>query len=87
MIIFGFLLIIVGVAAAVILIVQNTGDVVVSALGQSWTLPALWLVVAGLVAMAVAVMDPPTQIPKGPSRPAPRPGPGGRARSARASAW
>jgi hypothetical protein len=55
-IILGFLLIIVAVAAAVILIVQNTGDVVVSALGQSWTLPALWLVVAGLVAMAVAVI-------------------------------
>lgn len=56
MIILGFLLIIVAVAAAVILIVQNTGDVDVSALGQSWTVPALWLVVAGLVAMAVAVI-------------------------------
>ena len=56
MIILGFLLIILSVAAAVILIVQNTGNVDVSALGQSWTIPALWLVVAGLVAMAVAVI-------------------------------
>ncbi|HSF27221.1 MAG TPA: hypothetical protein VLC50_06845 [Actinomycetes bacterium] len=56
MIILGFLLIIISVAAAVILIVQNTTDVDVSALGQSWTVPALWLVVAGLVTMAVAVI-------------------------------
>jgi uncharacterized integral membrane protein len=55
-IILGFLLIIVAVAAAVILIVANTGNVDVSALGQTWTVAALWLVVAGLVAMAVAVI-------------------------------
>lgn len=56
MIILGFLMIILAVAAAVILIVQNTNDIDVTALGQSWTVPALWLVVAGLVAMAVAVI-------------------------------
>jgi len=56
MIILGFLLIILAVAAAVILIVANTGNIDVSALGQSWTVPALWLVVAGVVAMAVAVL-------------------------------
>lgn len=56
MIILGFLLIIVAVAAAVILIIANTDSIDVSALGQTWTVPALWLVVAGLAAMALAVL-------------------------------
>jgi hypothetical protein len=56
MVVIGFVLIIAAVAAAVILIVQNAGTLDVHALGQTWNVNAYWLVVAGLAAMAVAVL-------------------------------
>jgi hypothetical protein len=56
MIVFGFALIIAAVAAAVILITQNADTLDVHALGQTWTISAYWLVVAGLIATAVAVL-------------------------------
>jgi hypothetical protein len=56
MVVIGFVLIIAAVAAAVILITQNAGTLDVHALGQTWSVNAYWLVVAGLVAMAVAVL-------------------------------
>lgn len=56
MVILGFLLIAAAAAAATILIVQNTGRMSVHALGHSWTVSASWLVVAGLVLLAVAVV-------------------------------
>jgi hypothetical protein len=56
MVVIGFVLIIAAVAAAVILITQNAGTLDVHALGQSWSVNAYWLVVAGLGAMAVAVL-------------------------------
>ena len=56
MVVIGFVLIIAAVAAAVILIVQNAGALDVHALGHTWNIDAYWLVVAGLVAMAVAVL-------------------------------
>jgi len=56
MVVIGFVLIIAAAAAAVILITQNTGSLDVHALGQTWTVNAYWLIVAGLVAMAVAVL-------------------------------
>lgn len=56
MVILGFLLIAAAAAAATILIVQNTGHVQVHTLGHIWTVSASWLVVAGLVLLAVAVI-------------------------------
>jgi hypothetical protein len=54
MVVIGFVLVIAAAVAAVILIVQNAGAIDVHALGQTWSVNAYWLVVAGLVAMAVA---------------------------------
>jgi len=56
MIVLGFVLIIAAVAASVILIAQNAGSLDVHALGHVRSLNAYWLVVAGLAAMAVAVI-------------------------------
>lgn len=56
MIVLGFILIIVAVVAAVILITQNAGTLDVHAIGLTWSINAYWLVVAGLVATAVAVL-------------------------------
>lgn len=56
MVILGFLLIAAAAAAATILIVQNTADVQIHTLGHTWTVSAAWLVVAGLVLLAVAVI-------------------------------
>jgi uncharacterized integral membrane protein len=56
MIVIGFLLVAAAVAAAVILIVQNRGAIDVHALGGSWHLDAYWLLVAGLVLLAVAIL-------------------------------
>jgi hypothetical protein len=55
-VVIGFVLIIAAVAAAVILIGQNAGTLDVHALGQTWNINAYWLVVAGVAAMAVAVL-------------------------------
>jgi membrane protein implicated in regulation of membrane protease activity len=56
MLIIGFVLIAVAVAAATILIVQNAGQVRFHALGHAWTGGAYWLLVAGLIIFAVAVL-------------------------------
>jgi uncharacterized integral membrane protein len=56
MIVVGFILIAAAVAAAVILIVQNRGAINVHALGGSWHVDAYWLLVAGLVILAVAIL-------------------------------
>jgi uncharacterized integral membrane protein len=56
MIVVGFILIAAAVAAAVILIVQNRGAIDVHALGGSWHVDAYWLLVAGLVILAVAIL-------------------------------
>jgi len=56
MVIIGFVLIAAAVAAATILITQNTARVQVHALGHAWTGSAYWLLVAGLVILAVAVI-------------------------------
>jgi uncharacterized integral membrane protein len=56
MIVIGFILIAAAVAAAVILIVQNRGAINVHALGGSWHVDAYWLLVAGLVILAVAIL-------------------------------
>ena len=56
MIVVGFILIAAAVAAAVILIVQNQGAINVHALGGSWHVDAYWLLVAGLVILAAAIL-------------------------------
>jgi hypothetical protein len=56
MIILGFLLIVAAVVAAVILIIQNTGSIDIHALGHVWSANAYWLIVAGIVAMALAAL-------------------------------
>jgi uncharacterized integral membrane protein len=56
MIVVGFILIAAAVAAGVILIVQNRGAIDVHALGGSWHVDAYWLLVAGLVILAVAIL-------------------------------
>jgi uncharacterized integral membrane protein len=56
MIVIGFLLLAAAVAAGVILIVQNRGAIDVHALGGSWHLDAYWLMVAGVVILAVAIL-------------------------------
>ena len=56
MIVVGFILIAAAVAAGVILIVQNRGAIDVHALGGSWHVDAYWLLVAGLVILAVAML-------------------------------
>ena len=56
MIVVGFILIAAAVAAAVILIVQNQDAINVHALGGSWHVDASWLLVAGLVILAVAIL-------------------------------
>jgi chromate transport protein ChrA len=56
MVIIGVVLIAVAVAAAPVLITQNTGQMQIHALGHAWTVSAYWLLVAGLVILAVAVI-------------------------------
>jgi uncharacterized integral membrane protein len=56
MIVVGFILIAAAVAAGVILIVQNRGAIDVHALGGSWHVDAYWLLAAGLVILAVAIL-------------------------------
>jgi len=55
-IVVGFILVAAAVAAGVILIVQNRGAIDVHALGGSWHVDAYWLLVAGLVILAVAIL-------------------------------
>ena len=52
----GFVLIALAVAAATVLIVQNTGRVPVHALGHTWTVSASWLVVAALALFLIAIV-------------------------------
>jgi uncharacterized integral membrane protein len=56
MVVVGLILIAAAVAAAVILIVQNRGAIDVHALGGSWHVDSYWLVVAGLVILAAAIL-------------------------------
>ena len=56
MILIGFILVGVAVAAAIILLVQNSGNITVHALGWHWHVPAFWLAIAGLAIMAVFVI-------------------------------
>ena len=56
MIVVGFILIAAAVAAAVILTVQNQRAINVHALGGSWRVDAYWLLVAGFVILAVAIL-------------------------------
>jgi uncharacterized integral membrane protein len=56
MVVLGFILLALAVAAVVVLIGANTGDVDVSALGGTWTVPMYWLVVTGIVLTAAAII-------------------------------
>jgi uncharacterized integral membrane protein len=56
MILIGFVLVAAAVAAAIILLVQNSGNITVHALGWHWHVPAFWLAIAGLAIMAVFVI-------------------------------
>ena len=56
MVIIGFVLIVAAVASATILITQNTARVQLHALGHAWTGSIYWLLVTGLVILAVAVI-------------------------------
>lgn len=56
MIVLGIILFAVAVAAAIVLIVQNRGDVVsVHALGNTWSVHLYWFLVIGLVIAAMAL--------------------------------
>jgi uncharacterized integral membrane protein len=55
-VIIGFVLIAAAVASATILITQNTARVQFHALGHAWTGSMYWLLVAGLIILAVAVI-------------------------------
>jgi uncharacterized integral membrane protein len=56
MILIGFILVAAAVAAAIILLVQNAGNITVHALGWHWHVPAFWLAISGLAIMAVFVI-------------------------------
>ena len=56
MVIIGFVLIVAAVASATILITQNTARMQLHALGHAWTGSIYWLLVTGLVILAVAVI-------------------------------
>lgn len=56
MVVLGFILLALAVAAVCILIGANTGQVEVSALGGTWTVELYWLVVAGVVLTAAAIL-------------------------------
>jgi uncharacterized integral membrane protein len=56
MVIIGFLLIVAATAAATVLITQNTGRVEFHALGHAWNGGEYWLIVAGLITLAAAVV-------------------------------
>jgi uncharacterized integral membrane protein len=56
MILIGFVLVAAAVAAAIILLVQNAGNITVHALGWHWHVPGFWLAIAGLAIMAVFVI-------------------------------
>ena len=54
MIVIGLILLAAAVAAAIVLIAQNTGTVDVHALGGTWSVNLYWVIVAGMVIPAVA---------------------------------
>lgn len=56
MVVLGFIVLALAVAAVCILIGANTGDVDVSALGGTWTVEMYWLVIAGIVLTAAAIV-------------------------------
>jgi hypothetical protein len=57
MIVLGFVLVALAVAAVAVLVVQNRNDVVnVHALGQTWSVHLYWLLVLGLIIAAVALI-------------------------------
>lgn len=53
MIVFGLLLVVIAVAAAIILAVQNGQPIQLHVLGAHFSVAAYWLAIAGLVIMAV----------------------------------
>ncbi|MCW2603249.1 MAG: hypothetical protein JWN61_1384 [Pseudonocardiales bacterium] len=56
MVVLGFIVLALAVAAVCVLIGANTGDVDVSALGGTWTVQMYWLVIAGVVLTAAAML-------------------------------
>ena len=53
MIVLGLLLVVIAVAAAIILAIQNGDHIVVHVFGSHFTVAAYWLAIAGLAIMAV----------------------------------
>lgn len=49
----GVVLVVLAAAVTAILMLQNAGEIALHALGHTQTLPAYWLLIAGLVTMAV----------------------------------
>lgn len=56
MVVLGFIVLALAVAAVCVLIGANTGEVDVSALGGTWTVQLYWLVIAGVVLTAAAML-------------------------------
>jgi uncharacterized integral membrane protein len=56
MVVLGFIVLALAVAAVCVLIGQNTDQVEVHALGGTWTVEMYWLVVAGVVLTAAAMI-------------------------------
>jgi uncharacterized integral membrane protein len=56
MVVLGFIVLALAVAAVCVLIGANTGDVDVSALGSTWTVQMYWLLIAGVVLTAAAIL-------------------------------
>lgn len=56
MVVLGFIVLGLAVASVCVLIGANTGEVDVSALGGTWSVQMYWLVVAGVVLTAAAIL-------------------------------
>lgn len=56
MVVLGFIVLALAVASVCVLIGANTGKVDVSALGGTWTVEMYWLVIAGVVLTAAAML-------------------------------
>lgn len=56
MVVLGFIVLALAVASVCVLIGANTGEIDVSALGGTWTVQIYWLVIAGVVLTAAAML-------------------------------
>lgn len=56
MVVLGFIVLALAVASVCVLVGANTGEVDVSALGGTWTVQLYWLVIAGVVLTAAAMV-------------------------------